>query len=63
MSFPENKLTVRSPADLVAAVPYLLGFHLFRTTMAVDLGGSGMGNVVVKAARPTRDRVGRWAAP
>ncbi|MFG3602431.1 DUF4192 domain-containing protein [Micromonospora chersina] len=27
MSFPENKLTVRSSADLVAAVPYLLGFH------------------------------------
>ncbi|MGR6318884.1 DUF4192 domain-containing protein [Micromonospora soli] len=27
MSFPDNKLTVRSPADLVAAVPYLLGFR------------------------------------
>ncbi|MFI7578305.1 DUF4192 domain-containing protein [Micromonospora sp. NPDC049497] len=27
MSTPEKTLTVRSPADLVAAVPYLLGFH------------------------------------
>ncbi|MFY1703027.1 DUF4192 domain-containing protein [Micromonospora sp. WMMA1923] len=27
MSFPDNKLTVRSPGDFVAAVPYLLGFH------------------------------------
>ncbi|PWU56623.1 DUF4192 domain-containing protein, partial [Micromonospora sp. S4605] len=27
MSFSDNKLTVRSPADLVTAVPYLLGFH------------------------------------
>ncbi|MFE9694964.1 DUF4192 domain-containing protein [Micromonospora sp. NPDC005806] len=27
MSFTENKLTVRSSADLAAAVPYLLGFH------------------------------------
>ncbi|MER7457320.1 DUF4192 domain-containing protein [Micromonospora sp. NPDC126480] len=27
MSFPDTKLTVRSPADLVAAVPYLLGFR------------------------------------
>ncbi|MGN9811444.1 DUF4192 domain-containing protein [Micromonospora sp. BQ11] len=27
MSTPQNTLTVRSPADLVAAVPYLLGFH------------------------------------
>ncbi|MEU4483133.1 DUF4192 domain-containing protein [Micromonospora sp. NPDC023966] len=27
MSFTVNKLTVRSSADLVAAVPYLLGFH------------------------------------
>ncbi|NJC13044.1 hypothetical protein F4558_002870 [Micromonospora profundi] len=27
MSFPENKLTVRSTADLAAAVPYLIGFH------------------------------------
>ncbi|KAB1102832.1 DUF4192 family protein, partial [Micromonospora aurantiaca] len=27
MSSPENKVTVRSPADLAAAVPYLIGFH------------------------------------
>ncbi|MER7471236.1 DUF4192 domain-containing protein [Micromonospora sp. NPDC000018] len=27
MSFSDNKLTVRSPADLVTAVPYLLGFR------------------------------------
>lgn len=27
MSLPENKVTVRSPADLAAAVPYLIGFH------------------------------------
>ncbi|WP_328383572.1 DUF4192 domain-containing protein [Micromonospora zamorensis] len=27
MSFPENKLTVRSSADLATAVPYLIGFH------------------------------------
>ncbi|MFI6263246.1 DUF4192 domain-containing protein [Micromonospora sp. NPDC051006] len=27
MTFPDNKLTVRSPADLVAVVPYLLGFR------------------------------------
>lgn len=27
MSFSENKLTVRSPGDLVTAVPYLIGFH------------------------------------
>ncbi|MBQ1010301.1 DUF4192 domain-containing protein [Micromonospora sp. M51] len=27
MSFPENKLTVRSSADLAIAVPYLIGFH------------------------------------
>ncbi|MGW5672038.1 DUF4192 domain-containing protein [Micromonospora sp. NPDC003776] len=27
MSFTENRLTVRSSADLAAAVPYLLGFH------------------------------------
>ncbi|MFI2652821.1 DUF4192 domain-containing protein [Micromonospora fulviviridis] len=27
MSLPDNKLTVRSSADLVAAVPYLLGFR------------------------------------
>ncbi|MEU1763162.1 DUF4192 domain-containing protein [Micromonospora sp. NPDC005652] len=27
VSLPENKVTVRSPADLAAAVPYLIGFH------------------------------------
>ncbi|MET7710603.1 DUF4192 domain-containing protein [Micromonospora sp. NPDC005413] len=27
MSFPENRLTLRSSADLATAVPYLIGFH------------------------------------
>ncbi|UFN96777.1 DUF4192 domain-containing protein [Micromonospora aurantiaca] len=27
VSLPENKVTVHSPADLAAAVPYLIGFH------------------------------------
>ncbi|MFI7609259.1 DUF4192 domain-containing protein [Micromonospora sp. NPDC049366] len=27
MTFPDNTMTVRSPADLVAVVPYLLGFR------------------------------------
>ncbi|SCG58276.1 protein of unknown function [Micromonospora echinaurantiaca] len=35
MSFPDNKLTVRSPADLVTAVPYLLGFHPADGSIAV----------------------------
>ena len=35
MSFSDNKLTVRSPADLVAAVPYLLGFRPSDGSIAV----------------------------
>jgi hypothetical protein len=42
MSFPSSKLTVRSPADLVAAVPYLLGFR------------PGDGSIVVIASRDRR---------
>ncbi|MEU5943469.1 DUF4192 domain-containing protein [Micromonospora sp. NPDC047548] len=42
MPFPDNKLTVRSPADLVAAVPYLLGFR------------PGNGSIVVIASRDHR---------
>ncbi|MER5337978.1 DUF4192 domain-containing protein [Micromonospora sp. NPDC002717] len=42
MSFSDNKLTVRSPADLVAAVPYLLGFR------------PSDGSVVVIASRDRR---------
>ncbi|MEV0158342.1 DUF4192 domain-containing protein [Micromonospora sp. NPDC050686] len=42
MSFSENKLTVRSSADLAAAVPYLLGFH------------PSDGSVVVLACRDRR---------
>jgi uncharacterized protein DUF4192 len=33
------KLTLRSPADLVAAVPYLLGFHPTRSVVAVGFAG------------------------
>jgi uncharacterized protein DUF4192 len=32
-------LTLRSPADLVAAVPYLLGFHPTRSVVAVGFAG------------------------
>jgi hypothetical protein len=42
MSFPENKLTVRSQGDLVTAVPYLIGFH------------PGDGSVVVLARSGSR---------
>ncbi|MBQ0906772.1 DUF4192 domain-containing protein [Micromonospora sp. U21] len=42
MSFPENKLTVRSSADLATAVPYLIGFH------------PGDGSIVVIACRDRR---------
>ncbi|MET8354844.1 DUF4192 domain-containing protein [Micromonospora sp. NPDC005206] len=42
MSFSENKLTVRSSADLAAAVPYLIGFH------------PGDGSIVVIACRDRR---------
>jgi hypothetical protein len=42
MSFSDNKLTVRSSADLVAAVPYLIGFH------------PGDGSLVVIACRDSR---------
>ncbi|SCF19468.1 protein of unknown function (DUF4192) [Micromonospora viridifaciens] len=42
MSFPDNKLTVRSPADLVTAVPYLLGFR------------PSDGSIVVLASRDRR---------
>ena len=34
---PECTLEVRSDADLLAAIPYMFGFHLFRTTMFVDV--------------------------
>ncbi|WBB69119.1 DUF4192 domain-containing protein [Micromonospora sp. WMMD812] len=42
MSFPDSKLIVRSAADLVAAVPYLLGFR------------PGDGSIVVIASRDRR---------
>lgn len=42
MSSSENKLTVRSSADLAAAVPYLIGFH------------PGHGSIVVIACRDRR---------
>ncbi|MEU8112733.1 DUF4192 domain-containing protein [Micromonospora sp. NPDC048947] len=42
MSFPDNKLTVRSSADLATAVPYLIGFH------------PGDGSIVVIACRDRR---------
>ncbi|MCM0673567.1 DUF4192 domain-containing protein [Micromonospora phytophila] len=42
MSFSENKLTVRSSADLATAVPYLIGFH------------PGDGSIVVIACRDRR---------
>ncbi|MDG4794667.1 DUF4192 domain-containing protein [Micromonospora sp. WMMD1082] len=41
------RLTVRSPADLIAAVPYLLGFHPADSVVVVALSGSR----VVFAAR------------
>ncbi|QKW16875.1 DUF4192 domain-containing protein [Verrucosispora sp. NA02020] len=34
------RLTVRSPADLIAAVPYLLGFHPTDSVVVVALAGS-----------------------
>ncbi|MBX7269701.1 DUF4192 domain-containing protein [Micromonospora sp. Llam7] len=34
------RLTVRSPADLIAAVPYLLGFHPADSVVVVALSGS-----------------------
>ena len=38
MTFPDQpKLTVRSPADLITAVPYLLGFHPADSVVAVAL--------------------------
>lgn len=42
MSFSENKLTVRTSADLATAVPYLIGFH------------PGDGSIVVIACRDRR---------
>ncbi|GLZ60958.1 DUF4192 domain-containing protein [Micromonospora sp. NBRC 107095] len=42
MSFPDNKLTVRSSADLATAVPYLIGFY------------PGDGSIVVIACRDRR---------
>ncbi|WP_434739341.1 DUF4192 domain-containing protein [Micromonospora sp. SH-82] len=48
MSFPENRLTVRTPADLAAAVPYLLGFRPADGSMVVIVLRKGR---VVFAAR------------
>ncbi|WP_435206744.1 DUF4192 domain-containing protein [Micromonospora sp. bgisy143] len=54
------KLTVRSPADLIAAVPYLLGFHPADSVVAVALRG----RQIIFAARadlpdPSTDLVDR----
>ncbi|WFE51067.1 DUF4192 domain-containing protein [Micromonospora sp. WMMD1155] len=42
-----SQLTVRSPADLIAAVPYLLGFHPTDSVVAVAL----LGRQIIFAAR------------
>ncbi|NYH44081.1 hypothetical protein HNR22_003808 [Micromonospora jinlongensis] len=54
------KLAVRSPADLIAAVPYLLGFHPTDSVVAVAL----LGRQIIFAARadlpdPSTDQVER----
>jgi hypothetical protein len=37
---PEGVVTMRSPADVIAMVPYLLGFELDESIVIVSLGGS-----------------------
>ncbi|MEV7228470.1 DUF4192 domain-containing protein [Polymorphospora sp. NPDC051019] len=65
---PPPKLSVRSPADLLAAVPYLIGFHPADSVVVVALRGSK----IVFAARgdlptpgasaPARDATARHLA-
>ncbi|WP_433127895.1 DUF4192 domain-containing protein [Micromonospora sp. CA-240977] len=59
-STPRPQLAVRSPADLIAAVPYLLGFHPTDSVVAVAL----LGRQIIFAARadlpdPSADPVER----
>ncbi|MGC9666894.1 DUF4192 domain-containing protein [Planosporangium sp. 12N6] len=40
MSFPTPRITLHTPADLLAAVPYLLGFHPAASVVVVGLAGT-----------------------
>ena len=60
---PECSITVRSPADLLAATPYVLGFHPTDSVVILGL----VGRLVTFAARhdlpPPGDDDLRWIAP
>jgi hypothetical protein len=40
MSFPTSRVTLHTPTDLLAAVPYLLGFHPEDSVVVVGLAGT-----------------------
>jgi hypothetical protein len=40
MSFPTSRVTLHTPTDLLAAVPYLLGFHPADSVVVVGLSGT-----------------------
>jgi hypothetical protein len=40
MSFPTSRVTLHTPTDLLAAVPYLLGFHPADSVVVVGLAGT-----------------------
>jgi hypothetical protein len=40
MSFPTSRVTLHTPTDLLAAVPYLLGFHPADSVVVIGLSGT-----------------------
>ncbi|GAA3742035.1 hypothetical protein GCM10022225_26990 [Plantactinospora mayteni] len=54
-AFPNTKLAVRSPADLVAAVPYLVGHHPDDGSLVVVVVGSGRIVFVARVDLPDPD--------
>ena len=62
-----SQLAVRSPADLIAAVPYLLGFHPADSVVAVALRGrqiifAARADLPEPGADPVAPAAGTWPA-